>query len=142
MLAEQRSIITHSLVLQSTARSLRLGNIPWEKRGMPISENFLSEISINSRYNNIIILDDLIDKVTDMACGSSIIYYLFTQGRHGNNASVIHFIESMFSQNAQLLALTHQPIGKFMETYLAMFIPSPPKLKRTVLFSSSHLASN
>ena len=30
-----------------------------------LSENFLSEISINFRYNNIIILDDLMDEATD-----------------------------------------------------------------------------
>ena len=36
--------------------------------------------------------------------------------------------------------LTHPPISKFLETYLAtaMFISSPPKLKRTVLVSSPH----
>ena len=32
---------------------------------MSIFENFLSGISINSRYNNIIILDDLMDEATD-----------------------------------------------------------------------------
>jgi hypothetical protein len=36
--------------------------------------------------------------------------------------------------------LTHQPISKFLGTYLttAMFISSPPKLKRTILMSSPH----
>ena len=68
---------------------------------------------INARYNNIIILDDLMTEAT----GSPVVSRLFTQGRH-RNASVISLLQNMFpkekynmdiSRNAQYLALFRSP---------------------------------
>ena len=77
------------------------------ERGVPeLSENLCE---INPRYNNIIILDDLMAEATD----SPVVSRLFTQGRH-RNASVILLLQNMFprgkyntdiSRNAQYLAL-------------------------------------
>ena len=64
---------------------------------------------INARYNNIIILDDLMAEATDRPVVSR--SRLFTQGRH-RNASVILLLQNLFpkgkyntdiSQNAQYL---------------------------------------
>ena len=81
------------------------------ERGVPeLSENLCE---INPRYNNIIILDDLMAEATD----SSVVSRLFTQGRH-RNASVILLLQNMFpkgkyntdiSRNAQYLALFRSP---------------------------------
>ena len=81
------------------------------ERGMPkLSENLCE---INARYNNIIILDDLMAEATD----SPVVSRLFTQGRH-RNASVILLLQNMFpkekyntdiSRNAQYLALFRSP---------------------------------
>ena len=66
-----------------------LGKTIWFERSLPeLSEN-LSEI--NPRYNNIIILDDLMAEATE----SPIVSQLFTQGRH-RNASVILLPQNMF----------------------------------------------
>ena len=71
---------------------------------------------INPRYNNIIILDDLMAEATD----SPVVSRLFTQGRH-RNASVILLVQNVFpkakyntdiSQNAQYLALFQYPSGR------------------------------
>ena len=59
------------------------------ERGVPeLSENLCE---INPRYNNIIILDDLMAEATD----SPVVSRLFTQGRH-RNASVILLLQNMF----------------------------------------------
>ena len=81
------------------------------ERGVPeLSENLCE---INPRYNNIIILDDLMAEATD----SPVVSRLFTQGRH-RNASVILLLQNMFpkgkyntdiSRNAQYLALFRSP---------------------------------
>ena len=81
------------------------------ERGVPeLSENLCE---INPRYNNIIILDDLMAEATD----SLVVSRLFTQGRH-RNASVILLLQNMFpkgkyntdiSRNAQYLALFRSP---------------------------------
>ena len=81
------------------------------ERGVPeLSENLCE---INPRYNNIIILDDLMAEATD----SPVVSRLFTQGHH-RNASVILLLQNMFpkgkyntdiSQNAQYLALFRSP---------------------------------
>ena len=81
------------------------------ERGVPeLSENLCE---INLRYNNIIILDDLMAEATD----SPVVSRLFTQGRH-RNASVILLLQNMFpkgkyntdiSRNAQYLALFRRP---------------------------------
>ena len=77
------------------------------KRGVPELSKDLC--GINPRYNNIIILDDLMAEATD----SPVVSRLFTQGRH-RNASVILLLQNMFpkrkyntdiSRNAQYLAL-------------------------------------
>ena len=71
------------------------------------------EEEINARYNNIIILDDLMAEATD----SPVVSRLFTQGRH-RNASVILLLQNLFpkgkyntdiSRNAQYLALFRSP---------------------------------
>ena len=93
-------------------KSLRKG-IQFE-RGLPELSEDLCEI--NPRYNNIIILDDLIAKATD----SPVVSRLFTQGRH-RNASVILLLQNMFpkgkyttdiSRNAQYLALFQSPSNR------------------------------
>ena len=77
------------------------------ERGVPELSEDLCEI--NARYNNTIILDDLMAETTD----SPVVSRLFTQGRH-RNASVILLLQNMFpkgkyntdiSRNAQYLAL-------------------------------------
>ena len=81
------------------------------ERGVPELSEDLSDI--NPRYNNIIILDDLMAEATD----SPVVSRLFTQGRH-RNASVILLLQNMFpkgkyntdiSRNAQYLALFRSP---------------------------------
>ena len=81
------------------------------ERGVPELSKDLCEI--NPRYNNIIILDDLMAEATD----SPVVSRLFTQGRH-RNASVILSLQNMFpkgkcntdiSRNAQYLALFQSP---------------------------------
>jgi hypothetical protein len=65
------------------------------------------------------------------------------------NACLIRIESTLWTPNAKrpknrsdtcwwISNLTHPPINKFLETYVAtaMFISSPPKLKRTVLVSS------
>ena len=78
------------------------------KRGVPELTG-----EINARYNNIIIVDDLMAEATD----SHVVSRLFTQGRH-RNASVILLLQNMFpkgkyntdiSRNAQYLALFRSP---------------------------------
>ena len=59
------------------------------ERGVPKLSEDLCEI--NARYNNIIILDDLMAEATD----SPVVSRLFTQGRH-RNASVILSLQNMF----------------------------------------------
>ena len=59
------------------------------ERSMPeLSEDLCQ---INARYNNIIILDDLMAEATD----SPVVSRLFTQGRY-RNASVILLLQNMF----------------------------------------------
>ena len=58
------------------------------ERGLPDLSEDLCEI--NPRYNNIIILDDLMAEATD----SPVVSRLFTQGRH-RNASVILLLQNM-----------------------------------------------
>ena len=81
------------------------------ERGVPELSEDLCEI--NARYNNIIILNDLMAEATD----SSVVSRLFTQGRH-RNASAILLLQNMFpkgkyntdnSRNAQYLALFRSP---------------------------------
>ena len=81
------------------------------ERGVPELSEDLCEI--NARYNNIIILDDLMAEATD----SPVVSRLFTQGRH-RNASLILLVQNMFpkgkyntdiSRNAQYLALFRSP---------------------------------
>ena len=81
------------------------------ERGVPKLTEDLCEI--NARYNNIIILDDLVADATD----SPVVSRLFTQGRH-RNASVILLLQNMFpkgkyntdiSRNSQYLALFRSP---------------------------------
>ena len=82
------------------------------ERGVPELSEDLSEI--NPRYNNIIILDDLMAEATD----SPVVSRLFTHGRH-RNASIILLLQNMFpnkgkyntdiSRNAQYLALFRSP---------------------------------
>ena len=81
------------------------------ERGVPKLSEDLCEI--NPRYNNIIVLDDLMAEATD----SPVVSRLFTQGRH-RNASIILLLQNMFpkgkyntdiSRNAQYLALFRSP---------------------------------
>ena len=81
------------------------------ERGLPDVSDDLHEI--NPKYNNIIVMDDLMAEATD----SPLVARLFTQGRH-RNASVILLLQNMFpkgkyntdiSRNAQYLALFRSP---------------------------------
>ncbi len=85
-------------------------SIRFERGVLELSEDLCE---INPRYNNIIILDDLMAEATD----SPVVSRLFTQGRH-RNASVILLRQNMFpkgkyntdiSRNAQYLALFRSP---------------------------------
>ena len=84
------------------------------KQGLPEFEPDLCDI--DPRYNNIVVLDDLMD----MAFDSRIISNLFTQGRH-RNASVILLLQNAFpkgkyntsiSRNAQYMALFRCPADR------------------------------
>ncbi|XP_020907582.2 uncharacterized protein LOC110245632 [Exaiptasia diaphana] len=80
-------------------------------QGLP---NFTEDLrEIDSSFNNLIILDDLMAEAID----STIVSRLFTQGRH-RNASVILLLQNMFpkgkyntdiSRNAQYIALFRSP---------------------------------
>ena len=88
-------------------------SIRFERGVLELSEDLCK---INARYNNIIILDDLMAEATD----SPVVSRLFTQGRH-RNASVILLLQNMFpkgkyntdiSRNAQHLALFRSPSNR------------------------------
>ena len=66
-----------------------IGKDIYFKQGLPEFEHDLCDI--HPRYNNIVVLDDLMD----MAVNSPIISKLFTQGRH-RNASVILLLQNAF----------------------------------------------
>ena len=92
-------------------KSRSLGKSIRFEGGVPELSEDLCEIS--ARYNNIIILDDLMAEATD----SPVVSRLFTQGCH-RNASVILLLQNMFpkgkyntdiSRNAQYLALFRSP---------------------------------
>ena len=83
-------------------------------RELPTFQLNLSDI--DPKYNNIKVLDDLMDLAVD----SQIISKLFTQGRH-RNASVILLLQNAFpkgkhnmsiSRNAQYMALFRCPAGR------------------------------
>ena len=85
-----------------------LGQDIYFREGIPTLQLDLS--NIDPRFNNIIVLDDMMDLVVD----SPIISKLFTQGRH-RNASVILLLQNAFpkgkhntsiSRNAQYMALS------------------------------------
>ena len=84
-----------------------LGQDIYFRDGLPTFQLDLSDIDPN--FNNIVVLDDLMD----IAIDSPIISKLFTQGRH-RNASVILLLQNAFpkgkhnnsiSRNAQRMAL-------------------------------------
>ena len=92
----------------------RLGEEICFHEGLPPLSEDLSEL--NPRFNNICVLDDLMDLATD----SPIVSKLFTQGRH-RNASVILLNQNCFpkgkqntsiSRNAQYLALFRSPADR------------------------------
>ena len=91
-----------------------IGRDIYFKQGLPEFEPDLCDI--DPRYNNIVVLDDLMD----MAVDSPIISKLFTQGRH-RNASVILLLQNAFpkgkyntsiSRNAQYMALFRCPADR------------------------------
>ena len=91
-----------------------MGKDIYFKQGLPAFEPDLCDIY--PRYNNIVVLDDLMD----MAVDSPIISKLFTQGRH-RNASVILLLQTAFpkrkyhtsiSCNAQYMALFRCPADR------------------------------
>ena len=111
-----QQILKHNRIVYEEQKSTKelktsLGKSIRFERGVPeLSENLCE---INPRYNNIIILDDLMAEATD----SPVVSRLFTQGRH-RNASVILLLQNMFpkgkyntdiSRNAQYLALFRSP---------------------------------
>ena len=80
-------------------------------------KHFALEVWVSICYNNIVVLDDLMD----IAMDSSIIFKLFTQGRH-RNASVILLLQNAFpkgkyntsiSRNAQYMALYRCPADRW-----------------------------
>ena len=91
-----------------------LGQDIYFQEGLPTFQLDLSDI--DPKYNNIIVLDDLMDLAVD----SPIISKLFTQGRH-RNASVILLLQNAFpkgkyntsiSRNAQYMALFRCPADR------------------------------
>ena len=68
-----------------------LGHEIYFREGLPTFQ--LNLRNIDPKYNNIIVLDDLMDLAVD----SQIISKLFTQGRH-RNASVILLLSECFSK--------------------------------------------
>ena len=91
-----------------------MGKDIYFKQGLPEFEPDLCDI--NPRYNNIVVLDDLME----MAVNSPIISKLFTQGRH-RNASFILLLQNAFpkgnyntsiSRNAQYMALFRCPADR------------------------------
>ena len=91
-----------------------LGHEIYFREGLPTFQLNLSDI--DPKYNNIIVLDDLMDLTVD----SQIISKLFTQGRH-RNASVILLLQNAFpkgkhnmsiSRNAQYMALFRCPADR------------------------------
>ena len=91
-----------------------MGKDIYFKQGLPEFEPNLCDI--DPRYNNIVVLDDLMD----MAVDSPIIFKLFNQGRH-RNASVILLLQNAFpkgkyntsiSRNAQYMALFRCPADR------------------------------
>ena len=91
-----------------------MGKDIYFKQGLPKFEPDLCDI--DPRYNNIVVLDDLMD----MAVDSPIISKLFTQGGH-RNASVILLLQNAFpkgkyntsiSRNAQYMALFRCPADR------------------------------
>ena len=91
-----------------------MGKDIYFKQGLPEFEPDLCDI--DTRYNNIVVLDDLMN----MAVDSPIISKLFTQGRH-RNASVILLLQNAFpkgkyntsiSLNAQYMALFRCPADR------------------------------
>ena len=91
-----------------------MGKDIYFKQGLPEFE--LDLCDIDPRYNNIVVLDDLME----MAVDSPIISKLFTQERH-RNASVILLLQNAFpkgkyntsiSRNAQYIALFRCPADR------------------------------
>ena len=91
-----------------------MGKDIYFKQGLPEFEPDLCDI--DPRYNNIVVLDDLMD----MAVASPIISKLFTQGRH-RNASVILLLQNAFPKgeyntsirrNAQYMAIFRCPADR------------------------------
>ncbi len=89
--------------------------------GLPEFADNLSDL--DDTYNNVIVLDDLMDLAKD----SSIVAKLFTQGRH-RNASVILLLQNAFpngkyntdiSRNAQYIALWKSPSDRRQIGHLA-----------------------
>ena len=91
-----------------------LGQDLYFREGLPTIQLDLNDI--DPKYNNSIVLDDLMDLAVD----SPIILKLFTQGRH-RNASVILLLQNAFpkgkhntsiSRNAQYMALFRCPADR------------------------------
>ena len=91
-----------------------LGHDIYFREGVPTIKLNLSDI--DPKYNNIIVLDDLMDLTVD----SQIISKLFTQGRH-RYASVILLLQNAFpkgkhntsiSRNAQYITLFRSPADR------------------------------
>ena len=70
--------------------------------GLPTFQLDLSDI--DPKYNNIIVLDDLMDLAVD----SLIISKLFTQGRH-RNASVILLLQNPFPKGIHNASISRNP---------------------------------
>ena len=87
-------------------------NIRFE-RGVPELSEDLCEI--NPRYNNIIILDDLMAEVTD----SPVVSRLFTQGRH-RNASVILLLQTCFLRGSIIRISAEMPSTRLSSEVLAI----------------------
>ena len=91
-----------------------LGHDIYFREGLPTFQLNLSDI--DPKYNNVIVLDDLMNLAVDC----QIISKLFTQGRH-RNASVILLLQNAFpkgkhntsiSRNAQYMALLRCPADR------------------------------
>ena len=115
-----QQILENNRIVYEEQRSIRIlwCYNQWQDRyddlRKSLGKSIRFERGLPEKYNNIIILDDLMAEATD----SSVVSRLFTQGRH-RNAGVILLLQNMFpkgkfnntdvSRNAQYLALFRSP---------------------------------
>ena len=79
------------------------------ERGLPELSEDLCEF--NARYNNIIVLDDLMAEATD----SPVVSPFFTQGRH-RNASVILLLQNIFPIRGNIIQISAEMLSTWLSS--------------------------